>query len=290
MGGHPAASEQTFDSAVGRPAPSLVPYVARYVGYRYQGLAPGTHLGLPSRHLTVVLALGPPTRLAKMPDPAQAPAEFRALASGLTIRPAMIAHDGEQYGVQLDLTPAGARALLGVPTGELGAGVVDLGLLLGPDAGEILERMAEAAGWEARFAVLDEVLCRRIGALAPADPTLARAWELLVASGGGIRVGTLADEVGWSRRHLSQRFDREFGLSPKEIARVVRFERSKVLIQRGRLPTLAAVAAHCGYYDQAHLTREWGELAGCSPSAWLASEDLPNVQAQQPEPEGDCWP
>jgi AraC-like DNA-binding protein len=260
------------------PSSRLRPFVARYVGYRYLGFPSGTHLGLPSRHLTVVLALGPPTRLAAMPDPRQPPAEFRALAGGLATRPAVIAHDGNQYGIQLDLTPAGARALLGVPTGELGAGVVRLEDLLGGHVPELLDRLASARTWPARFPVLDEFLERRLGALPPARTPLRLAWSRLVSTSGAVAVANLADEVGWSRRHLSDRFRAEFGLSPKELARVVRFERSKLLIQRGALPTLAAVAATCGYYDQAHLAREWCSLAGCPPSVWLSGEDLPFLQ------------
>jgi hypothetical protein len=38
----------------------------------------------------------------------------------------MIAHDGNKYGIQLSLTPAGARALLGLPPGALGPTVVEL--------------------------------------------------------------------------------------------------------------------------------------------------------------------
>jgi len=39
------------------PAPQLRPLLERYSGIRYQGFAPGTHLGLPSRHLTVAVSL-----------------------------------------------------------------------------------------------------------------------------------------------------------------------------------------------------------------------------------------
>ena len=41
---------------------------------------------------------------------------------------------------------------------------------------------------------------------------------------------------------------------------------------------LADLAADCGYFDQAHLAREFRALAGCPPSQWLA-EEFRNVQA-----------
>ena len=77
-------------------------------------------------------------------------------------------------------------------------------------------------------------------------------------------------------RPQSERFREEIGLTPKSAARVFRFERACRLIKDER-PRLAQVASACGYYDQAHMTREWNALTGCSPNAWIASE-LPFLQ------------
>lgn len=272
------------ETVVAAPAPRLAPLVRTYIGYRYEGFEPGTHLGLPSHDLTVVISLGAPLRLSAMPDPAQAPAEFTACASGLHTRPAVIAHDGVQYGVQLELTPAGARSLLGLPAGELGPTVVHLGELLGPGTYEIAERMAVPPSWSERFGVLDDVLSCRTDRAAACAGYLAHAWQRIVGSGGTARVGDVAADLGWSRRHLGARFAREYGLTLKEAARVVRFESSKRLLQRPNRPTLAEVAAACGYYDQAHLARDWNALAGCPPSVWLAAEELPFVQDAPDEP------
>lgn len=265
------------DLAVGRPAPTLRPLVSRYLGYRYVGFPPGTHLGLPSRHLTVVLSLGPPTRVAAPQQPGQAPVGYQALISGLDTRPALICHDGFQYGVQLELTPAGARSLLGMPAGALAHWTGHLESVLGKDALALVERMAAQPGWPERFAILDAVLTSRVGRWPPAAANLVGAWRAVVGSDGRLRVGALADEIGWSRRHLGEQFRAEYGVSVKEAARVVRFERSRHLLRLPGRPGIAIVAALCGYYDQAHLTREWQQLAGRTPSAWLATETLPAV-------------
>ena len=113
-------------------------------------------------------------------------------------------------------------------------------------------------------------------------PEVVHTWDCLVASDDAIGVRDLADEVGWSRRHLTERFRAELGLAPKVMGRVLRFERSRNLIgvraarDRDAVRTLADVAAVCGYYDQAHMTRDWNELAGCTPSVWMAEELHPS--------------
>lgn len=96
----------------------------------------------------------------------------------------------------------------------------------------------------------------------------------------GQSVAAVAAEVGWSRRHLTTQVGAELGLSPKAYQRVARFQtahrRLHALARTGR-PSLAAVAADTGYADQAHLTREWVELGGCTPARWLR-EEFPFVQ------------
>jgi len=263
----------------GRPAPAVRPVVAGYIGYRLTGCAPGSHQGVPGPTMTTVISLADPIELTVMPDPGQRPARFGALVSGLHTRPATVLRTPVQHGVHLDLDPLGARALLGMPAAALGATVVELQDLLGALAGELTDRLATAATWPRRFAILDDVLSRRLAAASSGlvAPEVAHAWRRLVESGGTLRVGDLASEVGWSRRHLGARFGAELGLSPKAAARTLRFDRARRLLTAARPPSLAETAAICGYADQAHLTREWRALAGCTPGAWRA-EELPNVQ------------
>lgn len=100
----------------------------------------------------------------------------------------------------------------------------------------------------------------------------------MVRSGGTASVSTVATSVGWSRQHLARRFGDEFGLGPKLAGRVVRFERARRMLQSTpSFVSMAHVAAACGYYDQAHLNRDFAELAGCAPTIWLA-EELPSFQ------------
>jgi AraC-like DNA-binding protein len=173
--------------------------------------------------------------------------------------------------------------LFGRPASELASLVVPLDDVLGRAGVELVDRLSSTSSWDERFAVLDDVL-GRVAAAAPdrrlAGPAdeVAFAWDRLAGSSGAAPVGAVAGEAGWSRRHLSERFRREFGLGPKTMARVFRFERARMLLQRPGAWNLARVAAECGYADQAHLTREWNSLVGVTPTAWLTNERLPIVQ------------
>ena len=96
----------------------------------------------------------------------------------------------------------------------------------------------------------------------------------------GATVQRVADDVGLSRRHLGTLVRSETGVTPKEFHRIARFDasRSRLAAAAGTgRPSLADLAATIGYADQAHLTREWQALAGCTPTRWLRDE-FPFVQ------------
>ncbi len=275
------------------PAEPLRPYVAWYSGYRQRGIAPARHRGLPSPFLTLIFTLDEPLSMLAHPDPGQPPGEFGTLLGGLHSAPALIVHEGAQSGVQLALRPLGARALLGLPAGELADIDVPADAVLGGVCAELRARLLAAPGWSERFEILDEVLLRLVAARlataragvdprTPKAPEVGWAWRELIRSGGAVRVSELAAQTGWSGRHLTGRFHTEIGLTPKAAARVIRFHRVRQLLVRqvAACPAtrLADLAATCGYFDQAHLAREFRALAGCPPSQWLA-EEFRNVQA-----------
>ena len=252
-----------------RAAPALQAFVPRYRGYRYEGLSPGTHQGVPSGNLTFIVGLDAPTEITRMPGP-QEPGTFHAFVGGLHHTPATIAHEGFGGGISIDVSPLASRAIFGVPAGELACSVVGLDDLLGRDAVELSDRVSSAASWPERFDVLDEILLRRVSEDHAPSPELRRTWDLLVRSSGQMPVTELASQVGWSRRHLSSRFRVEFGLAPKAAARVLRFEQACSLLDQGM--AMADTAALAGYYDQAHLIHEWRDLAGVTPTAWQGDE------------------
>ncbi|OZM70272.1 AraC family transcriptional regulator [Amycolatopsis antarctica] len=256
--------------------------ITRYTGYTQHGCTLSLHRGLPSRHLTLVVSLAAPVRIVGMPG-GQAPAELSGFVGGMHTSSALIAQDAEQSGVHIDLHPLGVRNLLGLPSAELSGHVVGLAELDRPRLAELPERLHEAGSWPRRFAILDQTFrAESVQAPGPA-PEIGWAWRRMLADGGTGAVATLAGEVGWSRRHFSERFRAELGLSPKQAARVLRFERACEALRARPDTDLAELAVACGFYDQPHLSNEWRALAGCTPGTWIA-EELPNLQYEPRSP------
>jgi AraC-like DNA-binding protein len=265
--------ENAFRTCGRAPAAWLRPYVSAYTGYRVEAAPPSVHQGVASAHLTFLFCLDGRVEMLGNADPAKPPGTFAAAVGGLHDGPARIAQGAPQTGVQLRLTWRGARALLGVPAGVLAGDTVDLGDLLPGRATTMLDRLASGDDWAERFDLLDAELTRLLrrrhgerGVL----PEVGYAWDRLAETGGNLRIEELAREVGWSRRYLAERFRTETGLAPKAAARVIRFEGACDRLLAPERPALADVAAEAGYVDQAHLSRDFRDLAGIPATAWLA--------------------
>jgi AraC-like DNA-binding protein len=253
--------------------PALRPRASAGTGYRMEAGPRGVHHGVPSAHLTFLLCLDGAVHVIANADRTKPPGRYAAMVGGLHDAPALIAQGEPQTGIQLRLTWRGSRALLGVPAGQLAGDVVDLDTLLGRATDRLLDRLAAAPDWPRRFALLDAELAA-IGARGRGErgvlPEVGYAWDRLEETGGNLRIADLAREVGWSRRHLAEKFRAETGLAPKAAARVIRFERACDRLRGRERPPLAQVAADGGYVDQAHLSRDFRDLAGLTATQWLA--------------------
>ncbi|WP_232668704.1 helix-turn-helix domain-containing protein [Pseudonocardia sp. TRM90224] len=192
----------------------------------------------------------------------------RSAVKGLHDGPTLLQLPGRERTLATMLTPWGARELFGTGMHELANAHTDLSALLGREASQLAMRLADAPDWPARYALLDTWLTRRLVDSSPSG--IVNAFRRLHSSAGTVSMEDLAGDVGWSSRGLQARFRDHVGLPPKTIARIIRFHRAvRLLATSGR--RAGEVAAECGYWDQAHLNRDFRTLAGRSPSRLLAA-------------------
>ena len=181
---------------------------------------------------------------------------------------AIVESIGAGYGMQVNFTPIGAHLFLGQPMDRFTNHSIDLADIFGADARRLAEQLHDAGDWESRFDLLDSLFMRRFAAAPGPSPGVVWAWQRLCATGGVAEIASLAEEVGWSRKHLAVRFREEVGLSPKTVARVLRFDRAVSLLKEPGA-CMADVSAACGYFDQPHFIHEFRALAGCTPGEFV---------------------
>jgi AraC-like DNA-binding protein len=169
----------------------------------------------------------------------------------------------------------GAYTFLGAAADQLHNRRVALKDLWGRPAIELQTRLMEAKTREARFERIERAFLSRLADAVRPHPAIAKAISRLVAQHGASSVTDVALRFGLSQRRFIELFQREVGLSPKTLCRVLRFQWALRLITDASRPNLAALAVDCGYYDQSHLIRDFKAFTGVTPTAYHHSRAGP---------------
>jgi len=261
-----------WEAALRDPIAPLQPFVRAMVGYYEQSPRPQSQRQFPQPTVTVIIEFGPPLRVAMRGEAASAGRHTGGFVAGLSDAFAVTDHEGEQRGVQIDMTPTGARRLFRMPMSELSGVCLSLTDLLPGICGELCERLAESPSWATRLDLVEHFLAKRL-LDAPVD-TRYVDWALdrIREKRGLVDVGRLGKELGYSHKHVITLFRDQVGVRPKLLARLVRFDCVMSEVRAGRARPWIELAAEHGFSDQAHLAREVRHFTGLSPT--LARESF----------------
>jgi AraC-like DNA-binding protein len=256
------------------PSGTLMRYVSVFHAYDERGTSFRRRRELPDGSAVLIFNLGGELRVEHPRDTRRLFGEGQGFYSGASASYAVTETDGAQAGAEIKFNLLGARLFLGVPLEEFGDGLIDSTEAFGRPAAELKSRLADARSQKDQLRLLARAAELRLCSEDAIAPGLAFAFRRL--SRADIRISELAREIGMSREGFSRAFRREFGRSPKTFARIRRFART--LREREREPSLdgAALAAQCGYVDQAHMIHDFHEFAGGPPSA-LWRRELPDA-------------
>jgi AraC-like DNA-binding protein len=241
------------------PATPLRDWVSAYYGFREEVEEPVRRREGPGHDVVVLISFGDEWSIDGE--------RLTSFAAGLHPRQVTTEHSGRSCGIHVDLHPPTAYSLFRLPLHELAGRAAPLEEVL--DESHLVERLHDAGGWDARFALLDDVLQRRLGAAPPPCDGVLFAWRRLRETGGRVRIAALAAELGWSRKRIVARFREQVGLPPKTVARIMRFERARSLVEQAQAPDWTRIALECGYYDQSHLINDFREVTGRTPETFF---------------------
>jgi AraC-like DNA-binding protein len=252
-----------LELAVYRPSGQLASYVRAFQVLSSDASARVSVLDFAGADVSVPLRFGDPVVI----DAPGLPKVPSAAVVGPRFRSVWLRFDGAINQVNVSFYPGAAGALVGVSMSE----VVDL--VASPDEvwpREFREAVAELDSLpvEERISRLSDLLLAQLEPGRDPGPQVREAVRLIYATRGRVRVRPLADQVNLSVSQLERGFKRHVGVGPKLLARQTRVSALAAEATRARSPDWAWLAYRYGFSDQAHLTREFGDLIGLTPAAF----------------------
>jgi AraC-like DNA-binding protein len=197
----------------------------------------------------------------------------RSWLAGMQHAPLFIEPHTDTKLLGIRFRPGGLQPFVRFAVSELTDRVEECDLLFGNEFELLRERLATTAPAAERLGLIEAALFRRMRETRHQD-LIDFAWQEIVDSGGGRRIRAISRSASVSERHLIARFRESVGVSPKFLARVVRFQRALGLVRDRASVTWSTVAAEAGFFDESHMIREFQLLANATPSTYLRARDV----------------
>jgi len=233
------------------------------------GSADDTQRIVPDGHPELVLHYG--DRFAELGDDNVATTQSRLVFAGQISRPLVLRPGAKAGVIGVRFHPAGARALLGMAMMENTDARLDLMSAWGRDSEHLLDEVHSAADAFARVRVVESFLIQRLAqSRVAADAAVAHCVALLRSASPPLTIDDLATQSGLSSRQLERRFLQEVGIPPRLLASIFRFRRLFDAVEQEEAAPgrWAGAAFAAGYFDQAHMIRDFKRFAGQPPQAF----------------------
>lgn len=194
-----------------------------------------------------------------------------AVLSGQVTRHYTVIQPGITGLVSVVFEPHALAVFLNIPTAEFTDQSIDLSLILREQTRQLTEQIGLANGVEARIRLISKFLLNLWQAKKmPSFHRIDSCMRRIKATSTPIWVQNLADQACYSPRQFDRVFKAYTGLSPRELLRIIRFQRVFHRAYLHKNETLTELALACGYYDQAHFNHEFSEFTGQTPGQVLS--------------------
>ena len=194
----------------------------------------------------------------------------RSFLVGQMTGPILISPTGAVQLLGIRFHPGGTLPFLRVPLHEITDSLVELGSLSSKLERELLSATSQSPLLTEKVSAVEACLTNQL------LNTTENSWLMLLAArivetGGLVSVDRLASDAGISSRQLERRFLREVGLGPKLLGRIIRFQQVFRAVEQCN-SAWAEIAIECGYYDQAHLIRDFNQFARQTPGVLFSNQ------------------
>ena len=185
--------------------------------------------------------------------------------------PILISPNGTVQLLGIRFHPGGTSPFLRVPMNELTDRIAELGSISSELERELVGAGEAPLSLAEKTSAVEAALLQRLLRGPYDSASTTRFAARIVRSAGLISIDQIAADAGISSRQLERRFMRDIGVGPKLLSRILRFQQVFRAVERVD-PEWASIAVDCGYYDQAHLIRDFNQFAGQTPAVLFSRQ------------------
>ena len=167
---------------------------------------------------------------------------------------------------------AGVKKLLGIPFSEFTNQIIDLDLILGKEYNSLIDQLENAENKNQVFKLFDHFFLKQLNRNKYNDENgFYHLFQKSFEKPGPLNVHHLCQKMNYNNRKLQRHFKKEIGLSPKELIKIIRFNKVCKFLQKYPDFNVNDILHICGYYDQAHFINEFKNITHYSPLNYLKS-------------------
>ncbi|WP_152443633.1 helix-turn-helix domain-containing protein [Bacillus sp. THAF10] len=191
-----------------------------------------------------------------------------AWLSGLQLEPLHIEYSGTSNLVGIRFKPYGLFPFLTIPICETANFVEPCSDIFGSVYQQLYDVLLQLNHESYIGQSIDHFLLNLINEMKTKQYKLMKEISSQLQKNSNQAISDLALNLGYTERHLTRLCRDQFGVSPKMIARIFRFERA--LSNLFGCPDAPNVnrAIELGFYDQSHFLKEFKRFSGMTPEVY----------------------
>lgn len=190
---------------------------------------------------------------------------FGQITSPLDIEPT-----GETGIFAARFHPDGFMPFAAIPVKEMENKAVALEILFGKDGLKLEKKVLEAQNTKQRINIVEDFLAGRLLSPQSVDRIIESTVETMLTINGKLSIEELSQHMNINRRQLERKFSSVIGLSPKQLAKIIRLQNTLKMLLSQEFKSLTELAYDGNYYDQAHFIKDFKEFTGLSPKEFYA--------------------
>lgn len=199
----------------------------------------------------------------------------RSMVLGQTIDPFYIEPTGYVNTFAIRFYPYGFANFVAVPLRDLANKETAIEMLFGKNITTKLEQdIIQATDVKQRIEIIELFLLNILSKQETVNSIVKTTIDTLLSTKGKTSISDILKNDLSKRRQLERMFARQIGVSPKQLAKVIRFQSAIKMLINEDGENLTTIAYESDYYDQAHFNKDFKEYTGISPKDFLGNQNM----------------